>query len=74
MSIGSKIAEGAGRKSDADFHRFLTIARGSASELHFQTVLAIDFGFVDDVAGGEILELVDRTKATLTGLMKKLAR
>jgi len=40
QSIGSNIAEGAGRESDAEFERFLDIAAGSTSELQYQLSVA----------------------------------
>lgn len=40
VSIASNIAEGAGRSSDPDFERFLSIAAGSASEVQYQLDLA----------------------------------
>ncbi len=44
VSIGSNIAEGCGRSSDAQLVNFLNYASGSASELEFQARLAIRLG------------------------------
>ncbi|MGH9500774.1 MAG: four helix bundle protein [Terriglobales bacterium] len=41
-SIGANIAEGACRKGDCEFGRFLQIAMGSASELEYHLLLAHD--------------------------------
>ena len=41
-SIPSNIAEGCGRDGDAELSRFCIIARGSASELEYQILLARD--------------------------------
>jgi four helix bundle protein len=45
-SIGTNIAEGCGRRSDGELTRFLQVARGSASELEYQLVLARDLHFL----------------------------
>src|SRR5213594_281895 len=45
-SIPSNIAEGCGRDGDAELARFCTIARGSASELEYQLLLARDLKFI----------------------------
>src|SRR6266581_3126146 len=41
-SIASNIAEGCGREGDAELARFCIIARGSASELEYELLLARD--------------------------------
>ncbi len=42
VSIPANIAEGCGRKGEAEFGRFLGIAMGSASELEYHLLLASD--------------------------------
>ena len=45
-SIPANIAEGCGRRGNSEFHRFLTIAMGSASELEYHFLLAKDLDYV----------------------------
>ena len=73
VSVGSNIAEGTGRTSDADLRRYLSIARGSATELHYQLRLAVRLGLLDEEAATPVLESVERTKATLTGHLRSLS-
>lgn len=48
VSIPSNIAEGAGRRTNPDFVRFLNISNGSTNELETQLLLAERLGFVND--------------------------
>src|SRR5215470_4966561 len=45
-SIPANIAEGCGRVGNAELHRFLQIACGSASELEYHFLLAKDLGYL----------------------------
>src|ERR1022692_4242127 len=45
-SIGANIAEGCGRRSDAEMRRFVQIARGSANEVEYHLLLAKDLNFL----------------------------
>ena len=42
VSIGANVAEGACRRGDVDFARFLQIASGSAAELEYHLLLSHD--------------------------------
>ncbi len=46
-SVPSNIAEGCGKRTRADFIRFLQIAHGSAQELEYHLLLARDLGLID---------------------------
>lgn len=46
VSIPSNIAEGASRKSNKDFSRFLTISLGSCYEFYTQLLLSFDLDFI----------------------------
>ncbi|GEO06566.1 four helix bundle protein [Adhaeribacter aerolatus] len=60
-SIPTNIAEGSGRQSYAEFHRFLTIAMGSASELEYQLLLSKDLSYLSDssfsLLNNELMEI-----------------
>ena len=71
-SIPANIAEGCGRESDAEFKRFLTIARGSASELEYFTILAKDLGYIKENEFKEINNKVDKVRRSLNNLVNKI--
>src|SRR5438128_8379584 len=48
VSIMANIAEGFGREGAAEFHRFVTIARGSCFELLSHLYLAADLRYISD--------------------------
>ncbi|MDH5295479.1 MAG: four helix bundle protein [Acidimicrobiia bacterium] len=46
VSIPSNIAEGAGRRTPADYARFIDIALGSTNEVEYQLLLAHQLGYI----------------------------
>jgi len=47
-SIAANLAEGCGRQGNNEFHRFLQIALGSASELEYHFLLARDLNYLGE--------------------------
>lgn len=72
VSIPSNIAEGAGRNSDKDFLRFLSLSTGSIFELETQLLLASDLGFVESNKVNIILEDVAGLQKNFTDLVNNL--
>ncbi len=70
VSIPSNIAEGAARKGDKEYFHFLSIARGSLSELdtHVQIAVMLSYLTEDHPLNG----LLDRVGKLLSGFSKKL--
>ncbi len=70
VSVPSNIAEGFGRGSDAEFARFLSIARGSLFEVKTQLQLASELGFLQLEA--DLMKLINEVGKLITGLSKIL--
>ena len=65
VSIVSNIAEGAGRRSEAEFAHFLDIALGSAYELETQLIIAKRRKYISK-------ELFETTDETIMSLQKRI--
>lgn len=70
VSVPSNIAEGAARRSTAEYIRFLSMARGSLSEAGTQLQIAGRLGFTSRETGVDAL--LDRTFARLNALIRSL--
>ena len=70
VSIPSNIAEGCGRETDADFQRFLSIARGSLFEVRTQLDLAVRLGYVK--LPEDTLLQVDEIGRMLNSLIRRI--
>jgi len=70
VSIPSNIAEGASRAGSKEFLHFLHIARGSASELETQLLLAEKLGYVTKI--DELLANLTSIRKLINGLIRSL--
>ena len=73
VSIPSNIAEGHARCSTQEFHRFLSIARGSLAEVETQLLIAQRLGYLSNDQLSPILNLQIEINKMTNGLMVKLA-
>jgi len=71
-SIPTNIAEGCGRKGDAELSRFCQIAMGSASEVEYQLQLAADLGFLEQQEYSKLNEQLLEVKRMLNSFLQKL--
>ncbi|WP_299059307.1 four helix bundle protein [uncultured Polaribacter sp.] len=60
VSIPSNIAEGASRKSNKDFARFLTISLGSSYEIETQLLISFDLGFIQQKQLENLQNILDQ--------------
>ncbi|WP_052464533.1 four helix bundle protein [Geoalkalibacter subterraneus] len=73
VSIPSNIAEGHARSSTQEFHRFLSIARGSLAEVETQLLIAQRLGYLSANQLSPILSLQVEINKMTNSLMSKLA-
>ena len=72
VSVMSNIAEGFGRGGAREFVQFLSVARGSASEVSAQLYVALDQGYVSKENFGQLQEQATRTGSVISGLVRYL--
>jgi four helix bundle protein len=70
--VAANLAEGCGRRGNGEFHRFLNIASGSASELEYHFLLARDLNLLQDSEYQELNREVIEVKKMLGALMSKV--
>ena len=73
-SISSNIAEGAGKRTDGEFARYLDIALGSAREVDNQLMLARALQCVDSLTADKLLVDLDEVKRILYALARAVRR
>ena len=71
-SVAANIAEGCGKRGNAEFQRFLNIAIGSASELEYHFLLAHDLQFVPEAEYRNLDDKVVEVKRMLASLIRKI--
>ena len=72
VSIPSNLAEGAARSTRREFAQFVSISKGSLSELETQTIIAAELGYVSP--RDELFAQLDRLGHLLTGLHRSIVR
>ncbi|MGH8640832.1 MAG: four helix bundle protein [Burkholderiales bacterium] len=71
VSIPSNLAEGAARSSRKEFSQFLSVSKGSLSELETQLIISTELGYM---AGDHVVfPQLERVAQLLGGLHRKVA-
>jgi len=71
VSIPSNLAEGAARASSRERAQFISISKGSVSELETQMLIAVELGYLS--GEHEIFACLDHVGRLLSGLYKNVA-
>lgn len=71
-SVPANIAEGCGRRGNGEFHRFLNVAMGSASELEYHLLLSRDLNFLSITNYDQLQSQVIEVKRMLASLTRKV--
>jgi four helix bundle protein len=72
VSIASNVAEGHGRIRNADYARFVLVARGSLKEAETQVILASRLGYIPQDAECRLTAQTERLSELLGGLHRSL--
>jgi four helix bundle protein len=71
-SVPANIAEGCGRRGNAELHRFLQMAMGSASELEYHLLLSKDLNFLKTADYEKLQPQITEVKRMLASLIRKV--
>jgi|ERR1700722_7191656 four helix bundle protein len=69
VSVPSNIAEGQARYSHREFHRFLTMARGSVAEIETQVAIATTLAYLPPETANHLLAKAAELGRILNGLL-----
>jgi len=72
VSIMSNIAEGFDRRSDKELTNFLSIARGSSSEVQNDLYIALDLNYISQVEFNQFYQEAKKIAQQINGLMTYL--
>jgi len=72
ISVMSNIAERFERQTDAEFARFLAMAKASASEIKAQVYIALDQGYIDQNRFDDLFEQCDKVARYLGSFIRYL--
>lgn len=72
ISIGSNIAEGYERGTQQEFSRFLSIARGSCTEVRSQLYTAVDVGHIPHEEFTSLLDYAEQVGKVVGGLRQSV--
>ena len=74
VSIPANIAEGAGRKHDKEFARFLSIAQGSSSELETELLIARKLNYLSEDSYSQLRRELDSIGQMIVGLERTVEK
>jgi four helix bundle protein len=72
VSIGANMAEGCGRGTRADTHRFFQISFASAVELLHHLITALDLGFLRPAEFDKLEAKLESVRRMIAGFMSRL--
>ncbi len=72
LSIPSNIAEGMTRSGTREKLQYLSIAKGSCSELRTQIYIGIKIEYISDETGKDWIDRTRRIASMISGLRKKI--
>ena len=72
LAVATNLSEGGARRSRREYAQYVSIARGSASEVGYLLLVSRDLGYIDQAKFAELSDGYDHVMRMLTRMMKSL--